>query len=253
MLYTWYRKNGRHTLPWRKITDPYNIFISELMLQQTQVDRVIPKYNAFLKKFPNARMLARAQTSTVLKYWQGLGYNRRALFAQRTAIVVVKNHKGIFPREIETLEKLPGIGPYTARAISVFAYNESHIFVETNIRTVIIHHFFPKKKKVSDEEIKKVLVKIADIKNPRKFYSAMMDYGSVLKREGVKTHRKSKSYQKQSSFQGSFRQIRGALLRAYVGGGISAVKYLIKQKDAQKADYIKAFELLRQEGFIGKK
>ena len=249
-LYAWYVKNGRHTLPWRQTTDPYKIFISELMLQQTQADRVVPKYEAFLKKFPNARTLARAQTSTVLKYWQGLGYNRRALFAQRTAQAVIKNYKGIFPRSVETLEKLPGIGPYTARAVSVFAYNESHLFIETNIRTVIIHHFFPKKEKVSDGEITKILKKVLDTKNSRKFYSAMMDYGSALKREGIKTHRKSSAYAKQSIFQGSFRQVRGEVLRIYTKEGLVAVQRLFKLKKAK--EYKLAFAVLVKEGFIKK-
>ncbi|MEI6400457.1 MAG: A/G-specific adenine glycosylase [bacterium] len=251
MLYDWYKKNGRHSLPWRQTTDPYSIFISELMLQQTQAPRVVPKYEAFLKKFPTAKVLARANTQTILQYWQGLGYNRRALFAQRACIEIQKTYKGIFPKSRDSLISLPGIGPYTARAICVFAYNQSELVIETNVRTVIIHHFLQNKENVADSEIETILKEIVDTKNPRKFYSAMMDYGTYLKGQGIKTHRKSTTYQKQSKFEGSFRQIRGQLVKAYASGGYKNVQKLIRlQEKVVKNDYKKALELLVKEGIV---
>lgn len=253
MLYDWYKKNGRHDLPWRQTTDPYSIFISELMLQQTQAPRVVPKYEAFLKKFPTSKVLARANTQTILQYWQGLGYNRRALFAQRACIEIEKAHKGIFPKSRDTLTSLPGIGPYTARAICVFAYNQSELVIETNVRTVIIHHFLQNKENVTDSEIESILKEIVDTKNPRKFYSAMMDYGTYLKQQGIKTHRKSTTYQKQSKFEGSFRQIRGQLVKVYASGGYKNAQKLIRnQEKTVQNDYKKALELLVKEGIIKK-
>lgn len=250
MLYDWYKKNGRKNLPWRKTTDPYCIFISELMLQQTQVERVIEKYELFIKKFPTPGSLAKAEIKTVLMLWQGLGYNRRAVFAQRACQEVVEKYKGIFPKELDELVALSGIGPYTARAIRVFAYNKSELVIETNIRTVIIHYFLKNKEKVNDKQIEIMLEKVVDTKNPRKFYSAMMDYGTYLKGQGVKTHRKSTTYQKQSPFKGSFRQIRGLLVRIYTKEGINAVHKIISAEKDRKAEYKKALESLKKEGVV---
>jgi A/G-specific adenine glycosylase len=138
-----YKKHGRHTLPWRATRDPYRILVSEVMLQQTQVERVIPFYTDFLKKFPSARALARAPLAEVLRAWQGLGYNRRARLLRETARAVTDDHGGRFPTSVEALEKLPGIGPYTARALAAFAHNRGSVFIETNIRTAVMHHYFP--------------------------------------------------------------------------------------------------------------
>ena len=143
-VWKYYREHGRSDLPWRKTTDPYRILVSEVMLQQTQVERVIPYYTRFLKKFPTVRALAKAPLSQVLIAWQGLGYNRRAKMLHEAAKEVVRGHGGLFPRTALELEKLPGVGPYTAHAVAAFAYNEDGICIETNIRTAVTHHFFPK-------------------------------------------------------------------------------------------------------------
>ncbi|MCC6520415.1 A/G-specific adenine glycosylase [Candidatus Nomurabacteria bacterium] len=216
-VWEYYKKHGR-VLPWR-LTDgtelsAYKILVSEYMLQQTQVDRVIPKYQAFLKRFPTIVKLAESSNADVLSLWSGLGYNRRALFLKRAAEKIVHEYGKKIPRSTETLQTLPGIGSYTAGAIMSFAWNTPSVCIETNIRTVYIHHFFAdREEKVSDQELLSVIQKTCDIQNPREWYWALMDYGAYLKSQGVKTHRKSGSYAKQKAFKGSLREVRGAILK----------------------------------------
>ena len=210
-----YRLHARRDLPWRKTRDPYRILVSEMMLQQTQVARVLPFYKNFIKEFPTARKLASAQLADVLKSWQGLGYNRRAKMLHAAAKEL--SMKGLgklnFPNRTAELEKLPGVGPYTARAVAAFAYNQDVIVVETNIRTAILNHFFPKRRKVSDKEIERVLAKLLPRGGAREWYSALMDYGAYLKRSGVSHNARSRHYAKQPQFAGSSREARGAILR----------------------------------------
>ncbi len=248
---THYRKAGRHTLPWRQTTDPYKIAVSEIMLQQTQVDRVIPKYRAFLRTFPSIGILARAPLAGVLQAWSGLGYNRRAKFLHQMAHAVVHEYRGKFPETIEGLQKLPGIGPYTARAIAAFAYNQPSVFIETNIRTIYLHHFFPNKKNVSDMELMKIIEKTLDHKNPRKWYWALMDYGALLKREGNTVHRASRHYTKQSKFHGSRRQIRGAIMRELLKDPMTVLT-LTKAIAKKKEDIQSVLNDLIREGFVTK-
>ena len=210
-----YKSHGRAHLPWRKTHDPYKILVSEVMLQQTQVERVIPFYNRFIKKFPTARALSKASLPDVLKLWQGLGYNRRGKMLRDAAGEIVEKFGGKFPRSIEEIKSLSGVGPYTAAAISAFAFNQPEVCIETNIRTVFLHHCFPHARKVSDTEIL-MLVKeslVSSKMEPRDFYAALMDYGTYLKKSGVKLNAKSKHYTKQSKFEGSARQLRGKILK----------------------------------------
>lgn len=211
-----YKKQGRHDLPWRHTTDAYAILVSEMMLQQTQVARVIPKYEAFLKRFPTAKHLARAPLSEVLTLWSGLGYNRRARFLHESAKHCVDVYKGVFPNDVALLETFPGIGHYTARAVAAFAYNTPVVCIETNIRTVYINHFFKHKKAVDDRAITALLARTLDTKHPREWYWALMDYGAYLKSKGNTLHRKSASYKKQSAFKGSRRAVRGAVIKALI-------------------------------------
>lgn len=230
-------------MPWRQTADAYKILVSEVMLQQTQVERVIPYYKAFLKKFGTVQKLADAPLSEVLIAWQGLGYNRRAKMLHEAAKAVLREHKGKFPASASELEKLPGIGPYTAGAVAAFAYNQDGIFIETNIRTVITHHFFSKElqeetvkentsiyesvlSKIDDKEIIKVLEKVHPVGQAREWYAALMDYGAHLKRSGVRINKKAKGYTKQSPFKGSDREARGALLRALAQGSCTRTKLL---------------------------
>lgn len=135
-LLTWFERN-RRDLPWRRTRDPYRILVSEVMLQQTQVDRVIPYYERFLERFPTIEALAEAPVGEVIRLWSGLGYNRRAVNLQRTAQAVVERYNGHFPRDVDALRALPGIGPYTAGAIACFAFEQDVGFVDTNMRRVL--------------------------------------------------------------------------------------------------------------------
>src|SRR3989344_8269276 len=139
-VWDYYKNNGRHGLPWRLTKDPYRILVSEVMLQQTQVARVIGKYKAFLIRFPNARRLAEAPLSDVLKAWSGLGYNRRTKYLKAAAEVIVRGYGGRGPKASIVLRTIPGIGPYTASAVRVFAFNEPDVLIETNIRAAFIHY-----------------------------------------------------------------------------------------------------------------
>jgi A/G-specific adenine glycosylase len=226
--------HGLRDLPWRTTSNPYHIAVSELMLQQTQVPRVIEKYKLFIKTFPTVRALARAPLSDVLILWSGLGYNRRAKFLHAMAKNIVEEQKGVFPRSIDELQQLPGIGPYTARAIAAFAYNTPSSFIETNIRTVYIHHFFKDKEGVTDRELLPIIEATLDIHNSREWYWLLMDYGSFLKAKGIVTHRKSTQYTKQSTFKGSRREVRGAILKTLIAGPKSLpqiVRTTSKEKD----------------------
>lgn len=150
-LIEWFRQHGRD-LPWRHTRDPYRILVSELMLQQTQVERVIPKYHAFLALFPDVYALASAPTSAVITAWQGLGYNRRAVYLQRTAQAVVTQYDGHFPRDVVALRALPGIGDYTSGAIACFAFEQDVAFLDTNIRRVVLRLWSNPHSDVPDEK-----------------------------------------------------------------------------------------------------
>jgi len=196
-------------MPWRQDTRPYYVLVSELMLQQTQVDRVIPKFQSFIAKFPNEKALVRAPLADVLKEWQGLGYNRRAKFLHDAAKKVVQ--LGTFPNTETDLITLPGVGKNTAGAIMAYAYNQPAIFIETNVRAVYIHHFFADQDDVGDGQIRELLEQTIDREHPRRFYWALMDYGSYLKKQGVRPSR-SRHYKKQSPLRGSVREVRGQVL-----------------------------------------
>lgn len=245
-----YKKSGRHDLPWRQIEDPYKILVSEIMLQQTQVSRVLEKYKEFLKAFPTVKKLAAASQAEVLKLWSGLGYNRRARFLHQCAKEIVSLKK--FPTDVTELENLPGIGHYTARAVATFAYNQAHVFIETNIRTVFVHHFFPKKEQVSDSAILKLVAKTVDTKNPRDWYGALMDYGTFLKSHGSTAHRKAQAYVKQSAFIGSNRRVRGLIMKILLRepGTIDA---LVVQSDCTHEEVSHALESLMKDSFVIKK
>lgn len=206
-----FKSHGRD-LPWRRTRDPYRIFVSEMMLQQTQVSRVIPKYKTFIRAFPSWRALARARFSEVLVLWQGLGYNRRAKYLHEAARIVVRAYGGVLPRDVESIDALPGVGHYTARAIAAFAFNDAHPFVETNIRTVFLHHCFPGKKRIADAEILACVDACLREEEPRALFAALMDYGAHLKEIGVRLNARSAGHVTQKPFRGSLRQERGRIL-----------------------------------------
>ncbi len=244
-ILTWYKKHGRHTLPWRHTKNPYRILVSEVMLQQTQVARVIPKYQSFLRSFPTVRSLVRAKTPELLRAWQGLGYNRRALHLRDAARIVIRDYGGRIPRDVRALESLSGVGPATARAVAVFSWNSPEIFLETNIRRVYIYFSFKDKKLVSDGEILPIIEKTLWGKNPRVWYWALMDYGAMLgmtlpKTRAENPNRKSSLYARQSRFAGSKRYMRAKILT-----------FILKRRSATQeniAEYVETDPLLRPWG-----
>ncbi len=242
-------------MPWRNTKDPYHILVSEIMLQQTQVDRTIPKFKEFIRTFPTAQKLATASTKKVLQVWQGMGYNRRVLNLQKAAQAIVTRYAGTVPHTIEQLVDLPGIGPYTARAIMAFAFDQPVVLIETNVRTVYLYHFFPKKQKVRDDVLMPLIEQTLDSKHPRQWYSALMDYGSYLKKTVPNPSRRSIHHTKQSKFEGSLRQARGAVLRSLLGTSQLSAEQIAHASGIEAPRVREALAALRAEGIVmfGKK
>lgn len=213
-VWEFYRTSGRHNLPWRQATKVYPILVSEIMLQQTQVERVVPKYKAFLQRFPSTKSLAQASLKEVLIAWQGLGYNRRAQALKQAAECVHAQYRGRWPDTYDGLLTLPGVGSYTAGAVLAFAYNQAVPILETNIRTVYIHHFFNDQTAISEVDLMTAVAATLDHTNPRQWYYALMDYGAYLKRTVGNLNQQTVSYTKQSAFKGSDRQLRGIIIKA---------------------------------------
>ncbi len=214
------------------------------MLQQTQVSRALSKYKEFLRSFPTVRALAHAPLQDVLKIWSGLGYNRRAKFLYEAAKKVTTQYKGRFPKEYSALRTLPGVGDYTAKAVRVFAFNEPETLIETNVRTVFIHTFFPTRK-ISDTSVLKLARIAAEGQDPRRWHSALMDYGAHLKQSGVRINSRSKHYVKQSKFEGSLRQVRGAILKA-----VTQMTPIEEVRSRYTAQFDSVFATLVREGLI---
>jgi A/G-specific adenine glycosylase len=198
------------------------------MLQQTQVSRVVQKYVEFINTFPHIEFLAEATLRDVLTVWHGLGYNRRALSLKRLAEIVKTTYGGYISSHVSLLMQLPGIGNATANAVCAFAFNQPVIFIETNVRTVFIYHFFSTKDTVKDSEIRPLVERTLDYDNPKHWYNALMDYGVALKKYCSNPGRKSAHHKEQSPFEGSARQVRGAILRALVTKPRQTFNELIK-------------------------
>ena len=250
IVWDYYTKNKRD-LPWRSTkVNPYHVLVSEVMLQQTQAARVVEKYKEFIKRFPNVSTLARAPLRDVIRAWQGLGYNRRALYLHKAAQIIVKEYKGKVPRDPELLEQLPGVGYYTARAISTFAYNDPQIFIETNVRSVFIHHFFPLREQVHDRELLPLIERTLDVKQPSLWYAALMDYGACLKTLTANPSRKSAHHIRQRKFKGSEREVRGALVRALARGKSKTLPVFTRDLSFPPARITKNLEALKKEGLV---
>jgi A/G-specific adenine glycosylase len=248
----YYRAHGRD-LPWRKTGDPYRILISEVMLQQTQVSRVTEKYGEFVRLFPDILSLARASLREILHAWQGLGYNRRALALKRAAQDLIVRFNGKVPPDCDSLASLPGIGNATACAICAFAFNKPTIFLETNIRTVFMYHFFTDAAdRVRDSHILPLVTQTLDRENPKIWYHALMDYGAALKTKYGNLSIKSALYQRQGRFEGSNRQIRGAIIRALLRDEHISEKDLICNPRYAAEAFIKNLEQLQKEGIVVK-
>jgi A/G-specific adenine glycosylase len=249
LILSYYRAHGRD-LPWRHTTDPYRILVSEIMLQQTQVERVAVKYPEFLDRFPDFKSLARARRSEVLLAWQGMGYNRRAIALQETARRVTEEYGGRLPADVETLATFPGIGKATAAAISAYAFNMQVAYIETNIRRIFIHFFFQDREGIRDDEILPLVERTLYRENPREWYSALMDYGTVLKKRTANPNRRSASYSRQSRFEGSDRQIRGRILALVLDEGTVTEKEVILRLCEEPGRVKRILGDLAREGFV---
>jgi len=247
-----YQEQGR-TFPWRKTRNPYRILVSEIMLQQTQVDRVVGKYEKFIAQFPDFSTLAASPLQKILTVWQGLGYNRRALALKKIAQTVVTEYNCTLPRNLGALVNLPGIGKTTASEILAFAFNEPTVFIETNIRSVFIHFFFGNKNDVKDAEILDLVEKTLDTAHPRKWYYALMDYGTILKKTYKNPSRKSFHYRTQSPFNGSNRQIRGMILKTLTREHHITDKELVQKIQMSPEKIESNLITLEKEGFIIRK
>lgn len=224
------------------------------MLQQTQVARVEKYYIPFLKRFPDFRSLADADAKDVLRAWAGLGYNRRALALWRLAADVSLKHNGRLPCRREDLESLPGIGKATAGSILAFAFNIPEPFIETNIRRVFIHFFFPGRRKVSDSAIMPIVLKTIDVQNPRIWYWALMDYGAMLGERAMKKgienpNTRSAHYKRQSKFSGSDRELRGKILTLILARKKVSMDLLAERLQQPQKRLKKIVMGLEREGF----
>lgn len=236
-------------MPWRENTDPYWILVSELMLQQTQVHRVIPKFEAFIGRFPTIRHLAQASLSDVLVQWSGLGYNRRAKFLHAAAQVIVSDYSSRIPSDPAALQTLPGVGANTAGAIATYGFNKVAPFVETNVRSVYFHDYFDDEDAISDRHVLEAVAETIDTEHPREWYWALMDYGSWLKRNGLGANSRSAHYTRQSPLRGSLREVRGLIL-AYLTAHGSTPFELLRTELPQDDRFERAVSDLIQEGLL---
>ncbi len=250
-VYDHYDGFGRD-LPWRKRPTAYRVLVSEIMLQQTQVDRVKEKFKAFLQAFPGFPSLAEAPTRELLAAWSGMGYNRRALALRELARKVMGGHKGRLPHDYDGLLALPGIGKYTAGAVTAFAFNRPVVFLDTNIRRVFIHEFFRDQENIRDEELVPLIERTLDRENPRRWYNALMDYGAMLAREHKNPNRRSAHYQKQSSFENSNRQVRGRIVKLLVTGSSWSLAEIVKRTGMDAERVKDNLARLEKEGFVRK-
>ncbi|MGA9530819.1 MAG: hypothetical protein WBQ73_02915 [Candidatus Babeliales bacterium] len=232
MIKGFYKQNKRY-FPWRMTDDSYAIFVSEVMLQQTQTERVVRKYEQFMQHFPSWQSVAQSSLHEIMKLWQGLGYNRRARVVFEGAQKIVNVYQGLMPSDPVILETFYGIGAATAGSLCAFAYNMPTVFIETNIRSVFLHTFFNKGMKVTDAVLMPLIAQTLDQTNPREWYYALMDYGVFLKKNGPNPSLRSAHHTKQKRFIGSDRQLRGKII------------VLLTQADKQKLPLNFIIKMLR--------
>ena len=248
-LLSWYEEN-RRDLPWRRTDDPYAILVSEIMLQQTQVPRVAPRFVEWLEAWPDLESLAAAPLADVLRRWQGLGYNNRARRLQECAAAAVASapcgRRAMLPRTLEGLRALPGIGPYTARAVLVFAHNDDLAAVDANVRRVLTHQL-SLAEDLGDKDLQAVADAVLPRGRSRDWHNAMMDYGSL-----VLTARSTgiSSRGRQGTFEGSRRQKRARVVRRLLQHGPQPLGDLaagLGLSDEETADIV---ALLRRDGLV---
>jgi A/G-specific adenine glycosylase len=246
---SWYADN-RRDLPWRHTTDPYAILVSEIMLQQTQVPRVAPRFLEWLEAWPDLESLAAAPLAEVLRRWQGLGYNNRARRLRECAAEAVAaapdGGAAELPRTVDGLRALPGIGPYTARAVLIFAHNQDLAAVDANVRRVLTHEL-GLAGDLGDAQLQAVADALLPRGRSRDWHNALMDYGSLVltaRTTGIAPRTR------QTAFEGSRRQQRARLLRRLLEGGpqpLSELTIALALPLDETADIV---ERLRRDGLV---
>lgn len=249
-VWAYYDAHARDGLPWRQTTDPYEVLVSEVMLQQTQVTRVVPKYAEFLRAFPDPSVLAAAPLEQVLRVWRGLGYNRRAMALKRAAEAIVAEGGGRVPDTLAGLMALPGVGHATAAQVLAFAFNVGVPFIETNIRSVYLHEFFGDAEGVPDSAILPLVEATMDRERPREWYWALLDYGTHLKTSVPNPSRRSRHHVRQGAFEGSTRQLRGRLLAELAERPGGTVDVLAAVSGFESGRVAEVLEALQAEGFV---
>lgn len=240
VVYDFYERNGRHHLPWRMPEpdghfDGYKILVSEIMLQQTQVERVLPRYLSFIERFPTVTSVADASQADIMQAWTGLGYYRRARNLHQSCQMIMATWNGRLPQKSAELVMLPGVGANTAGALMAYTFNAPVVFVETNIRTVFLYYYLADRNKISDTEIKQLVEKTLDKVQPRQWYWALMDYGSYLKKGFGTLNQRSTSYRRQAAFSGSRRQLRGAVIAQLTAQSLSLPELSMRIADNRLA------------------
>ena len=248
VIYSYYKRTKRK-FPFRENITPYKVVVSEIMLQQTQTNRVAEKFIEFIKKFPDFKSLSQASVEKLLSTWQGLGYNRRAIALKKIAERIMNEFNGDVPKDLELLTSLPQIGHNTASSILSFAYNIPTYFIETNIRRVYIYFFFPGKSQINDKEIMEIVKITIDKDNPRDWYYALMDFGVMLKKAHPELNKRSIHYRKQSKFDGSTRQVRGKILKLLLEKPLST-NDIIDKINFERKKVLEILNTLKKEGFI---
>jgi len=249
-IYSFYNRKKR-IFPFRENVTPYKVVVSEIMLQQTPTNRVAEKFLEFIKKFPDFKSLAQASVEELLSVWQGLGYNRRAIALKNIAERIMSEFNGEVPRDLKALTSLPQIGHNTASSILCFSYNIPTYFIETNIRRVYIYFFFSGKSQIDDKEIMEIVKISVDKNNPRDWYYALMDFGTMLKKKHPELNKRSAHYRKQSKFDGSTRQVRGKILKLLLEKPLSTKK-IVNKINYEEKKVLEILNTLKKEGFIQK-
>lgn len=249
IIKSYYKKHGRD-FSWRRTSNAYRIAVSEVMLQQTQTERVCEKYGPFIRRFPSWKSLAEASTAEVLASWQGLGYYRRALNLHRAAKIIVSRFNGKLPLDITNLKALPGFGPYTAAAVLTFSTNKPYAMVETNIRDLYLYAFFQGQEAVADRDILHLVEDTMDRKDPRAWFYALMDAGVELKKVRRGVNRRSRHYAQQSAFMGSRRQVRAAILKVITQQGALSVSGLCREMPFERERVEEALSSLCRDGSL---
>lgn len=246
-----YRRAAR-PMPWRQFPSAYWVFVSEVMLQQTQVPRVMQRFGSFVERFPSFDALAAADLADVLVAWQGLGYNRRARYLHDAARAVKARFGGTLPSDPHALTSLAGIGWNTAAAVVCYAFNQPVVFIETNVRRVFLHYLFPFAERVEDRVLQPHVEALLDRGNPREWYWALMDEGTRLAKTVPNPNRRSAHHARQAPFENSTRQLRGRIVRLLAERGQIAAEQIPTYAGASVERTTQALEGLERDGLCWK-